>query len=168
MTTLTDISQGACEAIAFNLRDVDAREIFGLLTHDNPYRLAFEMMATFRNAGRARIAWHNGKPAALVGFAEYRPGVWQVALMGTDDFRNVAIDCLRWVRETATDLMLNHGGRRLQCDSHIDHKEAHRFLKALGAIPEGPPMQQYGKDGSSYQRFVWFAGQNDHVLRRAA
>lgn len=164
MSTLTDISQSSCEYIALHLRDCDRMEIFGLRPHDNPLVLAMEMITTFRNTGRARVAWHDGKPAAIVGFAEYRPGVWQVALLGTNDFRNVAIDCLRWIRETASDLIANHGGKRLQCDSHEDHHEAHRFLKALGAIPEGPPMRFYGKCGSAYQRYVWFAGMNDQLI----
>lgn len=168
MSELTDITLPACEYIALSLREPDRIEIFGLLAHDSPIVLAHTLMALFRNSGRARVAWWNGKPAAIVGFAEYRPGVWQVSLMGTDDFRNVAIDCLRWVRETASDLIENHGGRRLQCESHEDHHEAHRFLERLGAHREGPPMKFYGKDGKSYIRFVWFAGVNDHVLGKVA
>lgn len=166
MSTLAEMDIQSLSYVCMNLRASDRDEIFGLRPHDSPLVLAYEMHAAMRNSGRGRIAWHDGKPTAVVGFAEFWPGTWQVILAATPDFRHVARDCLRWVRQTATDLIENHGGRRLQCDSHIEHEEAHRFLKALGAIPEGPPMKRYGKTGDAYQRFVWLAGMNDHFITK--
>jgi len=57
-----------------------------------------------------------------------------------------------------------HGGHRLQCDSRVGHDEAHKMLVAIGARPEGPPMQGYGKDNSAFQRFVWLKETDSAVL----
>ena len=164
MNSLTDIDFASVTRVCINMRADDAVEIYGLRPHDNPIMLAYEVMAVIRNGGRGCAAWHEGKPVAIVGFAENWPGVWQVILFATPEFRAVARPVLRWIRDTAADLVENHGGRRLQCDSRFDHEDAHRFLRAVGAHPEGPPMRDYGKDGAAYQRFVWRAGVNDFFI----
>ncbi|MEW5705129.1 MAG: hypothetical protein AB1781_11185 [Pseudomonadota bacterium] len=162
---LTDIDLVSLEYVCLNMRPIDAVEIYGVRDHDSPIRLAWEAYHMIRNRGRGRIAWHNGRPAAVIALTEDRPGVWQIWMFGTGDFKAVAYACMRWARETVADLIENHGGKRLHCESHEAHTEAHRFLRALGAIAEGPPMRHFGKDGASYQRFVWIAGENDHRLR---
>jgi hypothetical protein len=155
--TVTDIDLHSIEFVCLNLRAADRLEVLGLCDHSSTIRLAHEVNHTIRTHGRGRIVWHAGKPAAVLGFAEYRPGVWQAILLGTDAFPSIAKTALRWFRETARELRDDLGARRVHVDSHIDHWQAHKFLRALGAKPEGPPMLEYGKDGASYQRFVWLA-----------
>lgn len=162
---LTEIDLDSLMFIAFNMRAEDKEEVFALLDHDCPYQLGWQAFSLFRNRGRSQIAWHKGKPAAVIGITECRKGVWEISMFGTDDFKAVALPCMRWARDTIPDLIINHHGRRLQCDSHINHEAAHRFLKALGARPEGEPMKRYGKDGSTFQRFVWLFGENGFVSK---
>ena len=157
---LTEIDLPALEFICLNLRAVDAREIYNVVDHDNPMLLAHQAHYMAVTKGRGVIAWWKGKPAACIAFTEERPTVWLISMFGTDDFRNVAIDCMRWARRTAVEMIAERKGRRLQCDSHIEHEEAHKFLTVLGARREGPPMKHYGKDGSDYIRFVWIAEDN--------
>lgn len=152
---LTEIELPSLEYICLNLRDVDKREVYNVLDHDNPMILAMQAYYVAVNKGRGRIAWHNGRPAAYIAVSEERPTVWSVSLFGTADFKAVAVDCVRWLRPTIVEMISERGGRRLHCDSHVDHREAHAFLTMLGARPEGPPMRHFGKDGSDYQRFVW-------------
>jgi hypothetical protein len=161
---LTEITLPAVESICYRLRERDRIEAFNLLPYDNEYRLAWESYATMLNAGRARVAWWDGRPAALMAFTERRPGVWDAWMIGTDDFRNCAVDLVRWGRKEARDILATSLGHRLQAESRADHDEGHRLLKALGARQEGPPMKAYGKDGSDYLRFVWLKGQDDAVL----
>lgn len=162
---LTDIDLPALEYIAFNLRAEDREEIFALLDHDNPVQFAWQAFWLFRNQGRARVAWHDGRPAAVIGLSENYPTVWQISMYGTPDFRAVVFECMRWARRNIAELMQPpFHGRRLQCDSRVGHAEAQRFLLALGARPEGPPMRYYGKDGSDYVRYVWLKSENDEAL----
>lgn len=163
---LDEITLPALEYICLNMRDVDKREIYNILDHDNPIILAYQAHYVAVSKGRGRIAWHNGRPTAFIAFTEERPTVWTVSMFGTDDFRNVAFECMRWARSTAADLINERNGRRLYCDSHIDHDEAHRFLTALGAVHEGPPMRHFGKDGSDYIRFVWIKDGNGRIALR--
>lgn len=56
-------------------------------------------------------------------------------------------------------------GRRLQCDCRIGHDDAHKLIRAMGGVAEGEPMQDYGKDGSAYQRYVWLRKRDSAVLK---
>jgi hypothetical protein len=162
---LTEITNGALEYICMNLREIDRVEIFAIRPHESPLQLAYEAAYQIRNAGRGRIAWHNGRPAGVFAFCEMWPGMWEVWMFGTDDFSKCAVNLLRWCRKEANEILTVCNGRRLQCDVREGHPEAHKLILALGAIPEGPMMRCYGKDGSSYQRYVWFNGVNDGVLK---
>ena len=161
---LSDITLPAIEVICYRMRERDKLEVYALRPHDNPYRLAWEAHAMILNQGRGKIAWHDGRPVALVAFTENWPGVWDVWMFGTDEFKSVAVECVRWARKEVSEILKVCNGHRCQCDSRADYEEAHRLLKALGAHKEGPPMRRYGKDGSDFQRFVWFRGEDDAIL----
>lgn len=159
MVSLHEVDLDSLHYIALNMREADKEEIFALLEHDCPYRFGWEAFSLFRNRGRARIGWIQGRPAACIGLTEVRPTVWEVSMFGTDEFKHVAFPLMRWCRDNIAELAgPPYLGRRLQCDSRVGHDEAHKFLKALGARPEGPPMVCYGKDSGAYQRFVWVFG----------
>lgn len=152
---LTDVTLPALEHICLNMREMDRKEVYALRPHDNWFRLAYESYHLIVNQGRGRIGWHQGQPAAVIAYTEMWPHVWEVWAFGTDHFKDCAVDLLRYSRKEARDILDTHGGHRLQCDSQVGHDEAHKMLLALGAKPEGDPMPGYGKDGSSFQRFVW-------------
>jgi hypothetical protein len=169
-TMLTDISYQSLEFIALNLRECDKVEIFNLLDTDSPLAFAWEAHRLLRNSGRGRIAWHNGRPAAWIGLIEMIPGVFQITMGGTDDLPKVAFECMRWARETIAEFTQPpFNGWRLYCDSRTgpEYEEQHRFLRALGAKEEGPPVMK-GKDRGVYQCFVWLFGDNGHVAHGRA
>lgn len=162
---LTDLSYSALEYVAFNLREADREEIYNLLDTDSPLVFAWEAFHAMQNKGRGRIAWHNGRPVAWIGFIEMYPRVWQITMGGTDELPKVVFECLRWIRDTIPELLappLN--GYRLYCDARVGplHDEQHKFLRALGALPEGP-ARQIGKDRGVYQCYVWLEGENGFV-----
>lgn len=161
--TLTDIDYNALEYLCLNMRSRDREEIYALRPHDNPLQLAMEAHAQIRNLGRGRIAWWKGKPAAVLAFTEDWPGVWSIWMFGTDDFKNVAIDLVRWARKEASEILKVCAGHRIHCDSRSDYEEAHKLLKAAGAKPEGQKVR-YGKDGQDYTTFVWLRERDGAVL----
>jgi hypothetical protein len=161
---LTDIDYFALEYICLNMREEDKREVYALRSHDNPILLASEAHSLVKNCGRGRIGWHKGRPAAVCAFTEQWKGTWEVWMFGTDEFRNVAVDMLRWFRKEAVEILSEREGRRLHCDSAAYHEEAHRMIRATGAIEEAR-FKRYGKDGDDFIRFVWFNGQNDAILK---
>lgn len=162
---LTDITLHDLEYICLHMRERDKEEIFGILPHDSPIRLAWEAYHMILNMGRGRIAWHNGKPAAMAAFTENWPGVWQIWSFGTDDYKAAAFPLVRWFRKEANEILSVCKGHRLQCESICGYEEAHKMIEAFGGRAEGPPMTGYGKTGRDYQRFVWLNGVDDAVLR---
>lgn len=142
------------EYICLNLRACDKREIFAMRPHDSPVRLAHEAWYLVTTQGRGAVAWHDGKPAALIALIENWPGVWDAMAFGTDAWRNVAIELMRWGRANVRQVIEDLKGHRLQADSHVDSVDSHRFLRALGAEPEAV-LRGYGKDNSDFIRFSW-------------
>lgn len=163
--SLTEPDLLSLEFICLNMREIDRVEAFAVVSHDNPCRLAWETYHYVLNNGRGQIAWHNGKPAAFAALVEMWPSVWQIYMFGTDDFKNAAIPLLRWFRKESNDILTVCNGHRLQCDCRIGHPEAHKMILAMGGLPEGPPRQKFGKDGSDFQTYVWINGENDAVLK---
>ena len=158
---LTPVDETSLLYVCLRLRERDAREIYNLRPHDNPVRLASEA-AWVLPQGRARIAWYQGRPAGVVGMFESWPRMWEMVMFGTDEFPHVAFAMMRWARRELRDLLVNGWGHRLQADSHVEHEEAHKFIRAMGGREE-VRLLKYGKDGSEYVRFSWVAGVNDHV-----
>ena len=162
---LTDLTFTDLHYICTHMREKDQQEIYNLRPHDNPLQLAYEAHHIIKNTGRGTISWANGRPAGVGAFTEDWPGAWQVWMFGTDDFVSALIPLMRWIRTEANDILSVCKAHRLQCDSRADYEDAHKLIRSMGGRPEGPPMRKYGKDGSDYQRFVWFTGENDSFLR---
>ena len=134
---LTDFNEGALEFVVLNMRERDRVEIYNMRPHESPLQLVQEIKIA--STGHRRIiAWSDRtkRPAGFGAFTESWPGCWDVWMFGTDDFKDVAIELIRWFRKTANDVLQHCKGHRLQCDSRFDHEEAHRMLRALGAIEE--------------------------------
>lgn len=162
---LTDIDILSVEYICLNMREDDKREILAMRPHDSQVMLAWEAYHMIRNNGRGRIAWHDGRPAALAAFTEAWPGHWNVWMFGTKDFRAAAVPLIRWIRDEAREILSVCKGLRLECDSIADHDEAHKMIRALGGKAESE-MRNYGKGGETFIKFVWLPNVNDAVLSR--
>lgn len=158
---LTELDLVSTEYICLHMRDCDKREIFALRPHDSPIQLAWEAYHIVKNQGRGRIAWHKQKPAAFAAFSEVWPGRWQAWAFGTEHFTAAAVPLLRWFRNEAREILTVCKAHRLDCDSIVDHYEAHKMLRAMGAKEDGPPMRKFGKGGEDFQRFVWINGETD-------
>jgi hypothetical protein len=156
VTQLTEVTLPGLEDICLRLRARDALEIYNVLDHSSPFRLAMEAHYALTARGRGRIAWRNGRPEGVLGFSEQRRGIWDAVAFGTDAFKSVAVDLARYGRRESQAILRDVGAIRLQAESRVEHTEAHAFIRALGGSPEGPPKRNFGRDGGSYQTFVWF------------
>lgn len=161
---LAPVDLGSLEFICLHLRDQDKREIYNIRDHDNPIQLAWETHYLLTERGIGAIAWWRGRPAAMIGLVRAWPMVWEAVAYGTDDWRSVAVDLMRWGRGRVRQILQSGEGHRLQAHSHTQNHDAHKFLQALGARQEGPPEPLYGKDGSPYLKFVWLKGEHDHLV----
>ena len=153
MTDIRPISRSAVEFVCLNMRAIDRAEVFGLRGYDLPEAVANETI--FAAAwGRAGVAFHRGRPAAVVGVAPRWPGVWSAWAYGTEDFAKAALSVTRFALKDLKPFVLSRGGHRVEAASRIDHTEAHTWLRALGARDEGV-LRGYGRDGADYVQFGW-------------
>lgn len=150
---LQPISFAAVEYLCLNMRARDGAEIFGMRPHDNPLLLAHEVLAAAVR-GRAQIAFHAGRPAAIVGVTSMWPRVWTIWAFGTDAWREVAVDVARHARNDLKPWLLKRGAHRVQCESRFDHVEAHALLERFGAVREAV-LKSYGRDGADYFLYAW-------------
>lgn len=145
------------------MRAIDAAEAFNMRGHDDPLVLAREVVLA-ASYGKAGIATHKGVPCGIIGVSPMWPGVWSAWSFGTADWPKGAVAMSRFGFRVLKPFILARGAHRLQCESRIDHVDAHRWLTAMGAKPEGL-LYGYGRDGSTYIMFSWG---KDHVHRQAA
>jgi hypothetical protein len=150
---LTPITLTAVEYVCLNMREIDRAEVFGMRAHDDALILAREIVAV-APYGKVGVAAHEGRPAAIVGVTPLWPGVWSAWAFGTDEWDRVAIELTRYALRVLRPFILERGAHRMQCESRIDHVEAHRWLELLGARPESI-LRRYGRDGSDYVQFAW-------------
>lgn len=158
MTTIRSsvkpVNRVALYHICANMRDVDKREIYPLLPHDNPLLLAHQTMHAC-NMGRAKCIWVNGIPAAVCGVhPEFGHMAYRVFAFGTDQWKSAAFLVMRELRKIARSVIKDHGTMRMHADSHADHEEAHKWMERMNGKCESV-MPYYGKNGETYHRYVW-------------
>jgi hypothetical protein len=164
MTRLSDVTWTDTFDICLRLRESDKLEVYNQRAYDSAYQLSWEMSSAIVAKGRGVIAWHQGRATAVFGFVQGHPGVWDIIMFGTDEYRAVAFALLRWCRREANDILSTSAGHRLQCDARVGHEDAHRLIQSMGGRPESL-MRRYGKDRSDYIRYVWLRGEDDAILK---
>lgn len=136
--------------VARNMRELDRREIFNLMTIDDPFYLAhWAGQADFKYVGT-----YDGEAVVAFGALEMWPKIWNIFMFATDDFPKVALPAMKFMKRHLVPDVMAVGAHRAQCHSAEYHDEAHRFLERMGAVRESF-MPKYGKDGSGYFTYVW-------------
>lgn len=110
-----------------------------------------------RSGGLFWVAYHDSRPAALIGAYQRYRGVWSLVGLGTDDWVKVwrlvtlvsARDMMEAVRNT--------GAHRADCTSPEHHTDTHRWLRHLGATHE-TTLPAFGANGEDYRLFAWLRG----------
>jgi hypothetical protein len=134
-----------------NMRDVDRREIFATQPSDDVDLYASQVSQLSSNQW---VAWHGALPAAIIGAWPVWPGVWNVYAFGTDKWDKVALSLTKHGRRVIVPSVIKSGGHRLQCNSHVDHKQAHLWLeRAFGAKIEAT-LQGYGRNREDFYSFA--------------
>ena len=150
---IVPVSLSAVTYLAVNMRDIDAREIYNIRNHESPDLLAREVILA-ASFGKAGISVQDGRPVGIVGVSPLWAGVWTIWSYGTDEWRKGVLDMTRFGRKVLKPFLLARGAHRLQCESRVDHEDAHRWLASCDAKIEGV-LQCYGRDGSDYYQFAW-------------
>lgn len=135
-------------AVARNMREWDAREIYALREAD-PGQLARDAAATTVSLN----VFVNDDPVANMGGQEVSPGRWQVHMFATPDFRRCSLFTTRYVVRQLIPTASQDGAWSAFCWSMQGHDEAHAWLRALGAKNVGEAA--LGRAGETFLLFEW-------------
>lgn len=149
---LKPVTRSAVEYLCWNMREIDRAEIFGIRSHSDPSVLAKET-AIIASYGKAIVIDVDNRPAAILGVSPMWAGVWSAWSFGTDQWTRAAPALTRYGLKHIGPYLRSRA-HRLQCESRVDHLEAHQWLRRLGAVEEGY-LTGYGRDGSDYILFAW-------------
>lgn len=138
------------------MRATDRREVFATRFDDDADALARDLVAVSRFGAVIALG---GRPVAAMGAMECWPGVWNVWLIATEDWKLVARATTRWARYALRTLLPEAGAHRCECRSIADHRTAHRWLEHLGARAEA----MHPDFGRLRETFITFAWRFDHV-----
>jgi hypothetical protein len=97
----------------------------------------------------------------VCGVSPKWPGVWDAWAYGTDHLPRRVLEITKYALNELKPFILSRGAHRLECQSRLDHHQAHSWLRSLGARDEGI-LRGYGKDGADYVSFAW---RKDDVLQ---
>lgn len=135
--------------VATTMRDSDAREIYATRATDDPADVA-------RQASVSPYAFVYGRGrAAIAAFGAFErwPGVWSIWLFANDLWSAAAARAVvRFVHRLLRTEIAAHGAHRLECKSLASHRDAHRFIRALGLRPEAE-LPGYGRAGETFISF---------------
>lgn len=148
---IVEMQVQAIQHIALHLRACDKAEIFALRYDSDPYALAEEATRTDL---RAVALAKDGEPVAGWGVKQMWPGVWSVFLMATPRWPEVMLSVTRHIRKELIPTLDRIGWHRAECASLTDHKDAHRWLEALGAKREAQ-LSGYGRGAQDFYLYVW-------------
>ena len=142
----------ACEYVLIHLRASDAAEAWAVHVHGNPLRLARELVYS------TDLAWYctcpEGRPAAVLALTSDGGPSLQASVFATDEWPRVVLGMTRFIRQRIGPMLLGpafNAFDRVQADSIAGHTEAHRWMAAIGARPEGRETI----NGHEFIRFVW-------------
>lgn len=83
---------------------------------------------------------------------------------GTGNSRYVMRHVTGWVKDNLLREWICNGITRIEARSIAQHKSAHRWLKAIGAVEEGP-IGGLGRDGENFILFAWHRNRLKPTLR---
>lgn len=115
------------------------------------------IVASTCNAPAPRwVVLEDGKPIALIGYTEQRPGVWRDWMMSTDAVWKKPIAITRICRRIM-ETMEKGGAHRLECVSLATRVDAHRWYRSVGLKFEGI-LRKWGANGEDAMMFARLRG----------
>lgn len=107
-------------------------------------------------SGDAFIAYEDDVPVLFFGFNEMNVACLNAWAMGTKRTSRVIPEVTRYLIRDYLPLRVEEGFRSMEARSHVNHKQAHRWLESTGAVVSGEPFV-YGKNGEKFITYRWHA-----------
>ncbi len=147
------------EALRFvlaNMRAADRGEI-GMLRHaSGAEALQAELEVVLQPPLGAGWSFHldDGTPVAIGGGYEKHPGVAFIFLVATDDLPKLRVPIAKWARRVIPFAFKKMPIHRFETTSFAGRRDAHRWLRFLGAEREAV-LSRYGRNGEDFYVYRW-------------
>jgi hypothetical protein len=146
--TRTDI-----DIVCFNMRPIDAVEVFNSFYDDNPFHLGQVIQKSMDAGNFCSCCYWQGRPEALLGYSEIHPGTMAAWMFATKHWTDISTSMTKFAIRALKPELIAAKVHRLQAITRYDHAEAHRWLEFLGFGYEGR-LKAYGRDGSDYLMYA--------------
>ena len=141
--------------VAENMRQKDIVEFRAVSRAENTDELAEALIERYGDRGDTICArLDDGTPVAVGAMIESRFNVVTLLFFATDDFPQIAMALTKFIVQRLFPRYRNAGVHRIECVSHVDYTEAHRWIETLGLEKEAE-MPGYGRNGETYFQFAW-------------
>ena len=141
--------------VAENMRQKDIVEFRAVSRAENTDELAEALIERYGDRGDTICArLDDGTPVAVGAMIESRFNVVTLLFFATDDFPQIAMALTKFIVQRLFPRYRNAGVHRIECVSHTDYAEAHRWIETLGLTKEAE-MPGYGRNGETYFQFAW-------------
>lgn len=141
--------------VAENMRQKDIVEFRAVSRAESTDELAEALIERYGDRGDTICArLDDGTPVAIGAMIESRFNVVTLLFFATDDFPQIAMALTKFIVQRLFPRYRNAGVHRIECVSHVDYVEAHRWIETLGLEKEAE-MPGYGRNGETYFQFAW-------------
>lgn len=137
--------------VTANMREVDKREIYCQLPDGTKSHEVAHMMLM---SGDAFVAYLDDLPVLFFGAHAMNVCTLEAWAMGTKHTRRVLHAATRHLITDYGPRAIEAGFLSMECRSHVEHHEAHRWLESTGAVVNGAPFV-YGKGGEKFVLYRW-------------
>lgn len=148
--------------ITANMREADKREIFCQVPDGTK---TYEIAGMMLSAGDAFIAYMDDLPVLFFGAHPINVCTLGAWAMGTKHTRRVLHHATRHLIADYGPAAVAAGYTSMECRTHVEHHEAHRWLESTGAVANGAPFV-YGKNEEKFILYRWDRAALDVAAKR--
>lgn len=137
--------------IVSNLRPGDREEALAVCWADDTDEILLRLLAL-----RKGLTWVFGRdePIAAIGIREKWPAAWEIWMLATPRFPEIALSLSKFVRRSLLPMVFNElDARHIDCHSIATHRAAHDWIVSFGAEQHGPEKCEHGKRGEAFKEF---------------
>lgn len=138
--------------VTAHMRPMDVTEVMCQMPEGTTnWQLAHALL---EGSEHAYIAYLDDKPVAFFGATRMTAVMASFWAIGTDQMTRVVPAINDFYTHQIVPALIEQGVVYAEARSHIDHHDAHNWLRLTGAEQHGPPMA-CGRDGEEFLLFRW-------------
>lgn len=140
--------------VARAMRYSDLAEFRALLPVNTRSEMA-DLLSERYAALKPIVGRYGKEPICIGSVAEVRPNVGTLGFFATDKFPVIGLGVTRFIVKRLFPELRAGGMHRIECISHVEHEEAHKWIRLLGLSQETGVLRGFGKNREDFIQFAW-------------